>query len=206
MLEPTQLLLRNGLKNTHTTGSLTLRGLLISFSVDLVSCGKILEIGSSFLMVTRKTTNEAGPPLHHYRSYSVKEEQEYVTQCWNKTIEQKVKLPHCNPRIYSDTDNLLFLYSKTMCRQRWQWRYMQPWCWTDWWLRSHWQTRNERTNHRSSEQNYSTSLGKELASVLGNSTTIKSLTVSETTSRNNSLSRWARNLSMRKSLPLYKLN
>lgn len=145
-----------------------------------------------------ENTKAVGPPLHHYRSYSVKEEQVYVTQCWNETVTQNVKLPHCTPRIYNQTGDLLCIQRSSEAETDYahaeteqassneveviellEVNEDQP--------TTSQQSANKQPTIQQSEQEpthpiqptykYATSLGKELAGILGDSSSIKSFDI-----------------------------
>ena len=44
-------------------------------------------------------SRQEGPPLHHYRSWTLDEEEEYVVNCWKSCLEANISLPE----IYDET-------------------------------------------------------------------------------------------------------
>lgn len=47
-----------------------------------------------------------GPPLHHFRSCSLKEEETYLKRCWHTCIQAKIPLPFCTLRVYNEVGEL----------------------------------------------------------------------------------------------------
>ncbi|KAL9977623.1 hypothetical protein ACROYT_G015049 [Oculina patagonica] len=39
-------------------------------------------------------SNDKGPPLHHFRSYTLKSEDQYLMECWKECVTHQVTIPH----------------------------------------------------------------------------------------------------------------
>ena len=51
-----------------------------------------------------------GPPLHHFRSVNLKEEEVYLEENWDVCIRNNIPLPLCTPRVY-DSEGALQIQS-----------------------------------------------------------------------------------------------
>ena len=50
--------------------------------------------------------NNNGPPLHHFRTHTLKSEDQYLKSCWKECIAHLDFIPHHTVRIYDDDGNL----------------------------------------------------------------------------------------------------
>ncbi|XP_048587968.1 uncharacterized protein LOC125572131 isoform X1 [Nematostella vectensis] len=48
----------------------------------------------------------AGPPLHHFRSQTIKSERSYLQECWDKCLTNDIPIPHYKVKIYDDDGDL----------------------------------------------------------------------------------------------------
>ena len=50
--------------------------------------------------------NDNGPPLHHFRTCTLKSEEQYLKNCWKECIMCDIPIPHHAVRIYDEEGNL----------------------------------------------------------------------------------------------------
>ena len=53
-----------------------------------------------------KESQDDGPPLHHFRTHTLKSEEKYLKDCWKECITNEIPIPHPPARIYDDDGNL----------------------------------------------------------------------------------------------------
>lgn len=79
---------------------------------DFLLCGEgiwwrhILS-GIEFLDSPEESNSrDNGPPLHHFRTHTVKSENQYLRDCWKQCLTHQVSIPHHALRIYDEDGNL----------------------------------------------------------------------------------------------------
>ena len=50
---------------------------------------------------------QEGPPLHHFRAYNLKMEEDYLKECWERCIDQNITMPIENVRVYNSKGDLV---------------------------------------------------------------------------------------------------
>ena len=53
-----------------------------------------------------RETNDHGPPFHHFRTHTLKSEDQYLRKCWKQCLSNQVPIPHHAVRIYDEDGNL----------------------------------------------------------------------------------------------------
>ena len=56
-----------------------------------------------------KESQDDGPPLHHFRTHTLKSEEKYLKDCWKECITNEISIPHPAVRIYDNEGNLQFI-------------------------------------------------------------------------------------------------
>ena len=56
-----------------------------------------------------KESQDDGPPLHHFRTHTLKSEEKYLKDCWKECITNEIPIPHPAVRIYDNEGNLQFI-------------------------------------------------------------------------------------------------
>ena len=79
---------------------------------DFLTCGegiwwRHIVSGVEFLDgPDERKYNNNGPPLHHFRTHTLKSEDQYLKSCWKECIAHLDSIPHHTVRIYDDNGNL----------------------------------------------------------------------------------------------------
>ena len=82
---------------------------------DFLHCGEgiwwwYIMAGVEFLDGPgEKESQDDGPPLHHFRTHTLKSEEKYLKDCWKECITNEIPIPHPLVRIYDDDGNLQFI-------------------------------------------------------------------------------------------------
>ena len=50
-------------------------------------------------------TRPEGPPLHHFRSWTIEEEVTYIKQCWDKCVNSDLRLPIKQIKLFDKEEN-----------------------------------------------------------------------------------------------------
>ena len=53
-----------------------------------------------------RKSNDNGPPLHHFRTHTLKSEDQYLKACWKECTTRLDSIPHHTVRIYDEDGNL----------------------------------------------------------------------------------------------------
>ena len=56
-----------------------------------------------------KESQDDGPPLHHFRTHTLKSEEKYLKDCWKECITNEIPIPHPAVRICDDDGNLQYI-------------------------------------------------------------------------------------------------
>ena len=81
---------------------------------DFLLCGegvwwKHILSGVEFLDGPQERQANNGQRLHHFRSHTLKSQEQYLRKCWKECWTQEIAIPHHTIRIYDDDGDLLFV-------------------------------------------------------------------------------------------------
>ena len=79
---------------------------------DFLLCGegvwwRHILFGVEFLDGPQERQANNSPPLHHFRSHTLKSEEQHLRKCWKECLTQEIAIPHHAIRIFDEDGDLL---------------------------------------------------------------------------------------------------